>query len=828
MILSFVAAAGMAYAEEMARSLSSPDSGGLADFMRQQAGDESPVNGIVVAEPIRLPHLDGYQEDETRAFLDDTSPLRQATMLQPTPYRQPRVAVTPEVPLASQTASLGSQLFASGSLDQSLLRQVRQQMNSFRFDVVSGAQAGPLTTTDIGSLLKKSTAAPSTEVQRRTPIVNDPRVRSSRIGTLAASGSYWVAAREDLDTVLSKFDSRLLDSVVVIPGPYSSTYGPGFRFIDFTLLPSPRSECGCEWIGRTSFDHNSNGNQWFGLQSIGRAGENWGMRLDYVHRVGGNYRAGNGTPVSSSYESREWLLSMGRDLRNGDTIELSALRLDQTDVELPGYVFDIDVLVTDGYSVSYLQDDHWLAAGADTEIWYNRTWFEGDAQNPAKRDQFPLLDLISYQGFTDVDSLSTGYRRALGWGESSTYRLTMGHDLRFIKQELNEISSGLPLGGFIPIVDANSPIPRSFSVNPGLFAEYSESFCGDWYFVGGGRVDYVQTDVVDDPEKLQALTFSTTPATMSEILGTDQVQTDRFLWNLFGTLQRRYSDQLVGSVSVGYAERPPTLTELYAVEPYLLVLQNGLNNVTGDPRLDDEKLIQLDVVLDYESETVRAGARGFHGWAFDYITFENMRTLRFGPDNEVQQVDLKYVNTDRVTLTGFEGYLELFPRRWASPFATVRYVDGRDRTRNGDFATRQGQAGMPSIRLEGQPRGAFSFVPGADAEPLPGISPLETRVGFRLNDVVGTPQWNMELSARIVDNQDRVASSLLESPTPGFTVWDLRGNYQPTWADGLLLVSGLENFTNKNYREHLDFRSFNGVSVRQPGINFYFGADWQY
>lgn len=783
---------------------------------------------VVAATPFELLSAETQQTLEADRLFGEGSFLRTVTLLQPTPFQQPRISSSLSVSVSTQAPSLTARLFAQGAVDQSLLRQARTSSGSFRIDVIRGSEAGPLSTTDLGSLLKKSKTSLSTEVQRRTPIVNDPRIRSSRVGALAASGSYWVPARADLDTVVSKFDSRLIDDVVVIPGPYSSIYGPGLHFVDFRLKQSPRSSRGPEWSGRTAFDYGANGDQWLGLQSISSAGSNWGMRLDYAHRGGSDYRAGNDDLVPSSYSSREWNLSLGRDFQSGDSIEFSAIRLDQTDVEFPGYVFDLDVLVTDGYEVTYHQDRHWWADRADTETWYNRTWFEGNAQNPRKAGQFPILDAISYVGFTDVDSLSIGYRRALGWGDDASYQIVVGHDLRFIKQELNERSSGLPIGGFIPIVNANSPVPRSYSVNPGLFASYTERLCRHWTFGAGGRIDYFQSDVVDDPQKLQELTFSQNPATIDEILGTDRLQTDRLLLSLYMNLQRRFNDCLVGGISLGYAERPPTLTELYAVQPFLLLLQNGLTTVTGDPLLDDEKLIQFDVNLEYDTDSFRAGVRGFYGWAFDYITFENMRTLRSGPNNEVQQVSLKYVNTDLATMTGFESFVELLPGERFSPFATVRYVDGRDRTRNGDFATRPGEAGIPSVRTQGLSRGAFSFVPGSDSEPLPGISPLESRVGVRLNDTARRPEWNVELSARIVDNQDRIATSLLESATAGFTTWDLRGTYQPAAIDGLILVSGVENFTDKTYREHLDFRSPTGASVFQPGANFYFGVDRRY
>ena len=540
----------------------------LDDTVSDMPSDHRPV--VIAAEPIQLSIPDGTSDAEIHQFLNDTSPIRQAMMLQPTPFLEPRVALTPEVPQAAGR-SLTQRLFSSPAVDRSLLRQSPGAVRSFRVDYIGGGESTTLNTTDLGSLLKKSPAALSTSVQRRTPIVNDPRVRGSRIDSLAASGSYWVPARADLDTAVSKIDSRLVQDVIIVPGPYSSLYGPGFSFLDFKLLPSPRSEGHAHLTGRSSVDFQSNGDQWLGQQGFSGSGTDWGLRFNYAHRTGSDYRAGDDSRVPSSYESREFTLAAGRDFDNGRSIEFSGLRLDQTDVDFPGYVFDIDVLVTDGYSLTLFDDDPWISDQSETELWYNRTWFEGDAQDPAKRDEFPLLALINYIGFTNVDSMSTGYRRGLSWGEGTNYRFTLGHDLRFVKQELNELSSGIPIGGFFPIIDANSPIPKSFSANPGIFAEYSETFCCDWTFRTGGRLDYVQTDIVENPENLQSITFSENPATLAEILGTDQWQTDRFLWGLHAGLERRYSKNLIGTASLGYAERPPNLTESYAAAAVLAV-----------------------------------------------------------------------------------------------------------------------------------------------------------------------------------------------------------------------------------------------------------------
>ncbi|HQR42619.1 MAG TPA: TonB-dependent receptor, partial [Gemmatales bacterium] len=79
------------------------------------------------------------------------------------------------------------------------------------------------------------------------------------------------------------------------------------------------------------------------------------------------------------------------------------------------------------------------------------------------------------------------------------------------------------------------------------------------------------------------------------------------------------------------------------------------------------------------------------------------------------------------------------------------------------------------------------------------------------------PRWTVDLGARIVVSQNRVATSLGEIPTPGFTVYNVRGNWRinDTWA----ISGGIENVFDRFYREHLDI--ITGAGVYQPGRNFY-------
>ena len=168
----------------------------------------------------------------------------------------------------------------------------------------------------------------------------------------------------------------------------------------------------------------------------------WGFRASYGQRTGNDYDSGDGTGIPSSFNSRVADLALGGDFAADSRVEMNYLRVDQTDVELPGQAFDIDFLVTDGFDVHYALENQSYCDRLNVDAWYNRTRFDGSAQRPGKRRQFPYYDWIQFLGFTDVDSMSAGFRLAPAWGDADCEQLTIGLDLRCLKQEINEITSG--------------------------------------------------------------------------------------------------------------------------------------------------------------------------------------------------------------------------------------------------------------------------------------------------------------------------------------------------------------------------------------------------
>jgi outer membrane receptor protein involved in Fe transport len=180
---------------------------------------------------------------------------------------------------------------------------------------------------------------------------------------------------------------------------------------------------------------------------------------------------------------------------------------------------------------------------------------------------------------------------------------------------------------------------------------------------------------------------------------------------------------------------------------------------------------------------------------------------------------LRATNAELVTLTGFDFDVEREISHRLTAFGSARYLLGDDL----DIALTDG-----------------TFL----AQPLFGISPLEGRIGLRLHDMWGGEKWGSEISARMVDGQDRIAGlrlgsnsiqSLgpLEEATPGFTVWNVRGYYN--YSRNLHMVAGIENLFDRTYQEHLDLRipadtrpdsTFDATRVLAPGSTLYVGFEW--
>jgi len=774
---------------------------------RVAIGDsEAQSDGAVVASVLSVAdqlHSDASAEESAGTDAESASHLIQDEVA-PAPVGPQLFETAPTSPMTAQ--QLSASLFGGVGAAESLLSANRRSVaEGPATGVVLGSESKVLVTTDVGSLLRKSSSVLGVTAQRRSPIMNAPRIRGNSLGQLVASGSYWFPARPDLDTLVSKIDSHLIQDVVVIKGPYAARYGPGFSFIDFELAGTPRYEYGPAVEASTTLDYSSNGDQWYGRQSVQGGSQDYGYRIGYGHGVGIDYETGNGGRIPSSYNTRNFDAAFGFDLDPESSLEFVYLRQEQSGVELPNNVYDLRFLETDAFEVEYTKRDGIISDLFTLEGWYNQTRFDGNNLGPGKRAHMPLLNAINWTGNVQAQNMSTGFTSALTWGQADGCHLTLGTDLRYLKQNIDQIERADAFGAAAGNPLENYPVPRARSVNPGLFLNWKKHASSRLTLNGGARVDWVRTDAASTAP----LAFTSQPwySTMEEWFEVGSLDREFAMVSFYLTGEYIVDDNVTATFGGGYAERPPTLFQQYSVSPNANIMaQYATSFVYGHPDLKKERRWQVDAGVTAEYDRFRTGVSSYFAWVQDYITLDYFWM------NAAAGIPLYgLVNTELATLVGTEVYAEYDVTPYATLFGNMSYVAGHDHSLNNtthfDFF---GSALTDS-------RDTF------EDQALPMISPLESRLGFRLQEPIEA-SYGMEFSARIIARQDRVASLLLEQSTPAFATMDIRGFWRPT--DRSTFVAGIENLADRHYQEHLDPRHH--AIVFQPGINFYTGFERTY
>lgn len=721
------------------------------------------------------------------------------------PFRRQQL----DVSLAAAEGNLLREQVLSISLASRYLRELAQLEASPSADVVGRGEVQVAAPTDLGSLLQKSDDVQTVSAQRRSQAAFDPHVRGYHFGQIysQSAGEYFLPVRLDLDSMLSKIDPYLIQTVTVIPGPYGLRYGPGLAFIDVVPINTPRSQSGPMWSNRANVTTRGNGSQILGQDTLSGGGQNYGFISAYGLRSGADYRAGNGQLIPSSYHSQNALLQLGWDTDNG-RVEARYNRFDLWNTEYALQFFDVNSLQTDSFNLSYAGTDEVSGADQIAQIWWNQTKFNGDDLRASKNeirqrtvnalnsDFNTNLNLNQFQGFVNGGLVSAGARAVRTYGEDAGNYTRVGTDFRYVTQSTFEHFRILGSQATIPFEDGqiSTNQPHSVLIDPGMFAESSTAWTSYFNTTVGGRVDYVNTkprasEYDDDPSApgLSNVAFNQNDVLLAGYLTGELVVTDE--WSIRS--------------GVGYAERVPDLINRYADGVFLGILQDGASRIIGRPALKKERATQADVsaVANYEYATCRATC--FYSWIDDYNTY-----TAFPINLPAGAQFLLATNTALATLGGAEFYGDYRATDVTTFFASLQYVRGID------------------VQIH---------------RSLPQIYPLQSRLGVRWADPSAANDWGLEWGFRLVAAQNQIGylrdgnsetlRIAVESPTAGFYTSYVRGYYN--LSQQVHLVGGIDNMFNRNYLEHLDLRlkgpaaTPGGVTAAfAPGFTAYVGLEW--
>ncbi|MFO0820604.1 MAG: TonB-dependent receptor [Pirellulales bacterium] len=696
------------------------------------------------------------------------------------------------------------------------------------------ATNAPATTT--GGLL---TQAPGVIVRSTSVLNQDIRIRgysgSQVVGV--ADGVNQIKTRLDIDALFSQIDPSLIDSVSVISGPYSVEYGPGFSFLDARLISPTRTDI-LSITSHSTVGFNTNGQQLVWRETLGYSNVSSGAIVSFGQRMGNDYSPGANSrdyDVPASYHVQDVYAALSSDVTELGRLDIRFLHQGLHDTELPGVAYDINhqhaEQVNFRWSVrdEFTEDERFV-----TQFWWNQAVFDGDSSRAAKHRTFsdrlmaePDPDLLG--GVLIGNGLAEGWgARAVSiWGDLDFWQVRAGLDWRRTRQFYRE--SNFEANGDMAFDGDVFGLPDSTTDDFGAFVGGSFSLTDRWQIGVGQRIDAVGYSV-------QANDIVATTTEYSPVDGFQPgFDTDvRWLTTTYLTSSFQANEVLTLSAGVGYAMRPPNLTELYSDQPFAPLVRFGNSFALGDSELDPERNLQFDVGFTVKDEETTFGARAFHSTINDYIglaannysTFPEVgvappgvlgRGRPYMPDPGIPNQDLNadsasigysYRNISRATLYGFDIWGEHALQPWLEVVGSVAYTHGinHDPTWVDVFTG--------------------NVTPLSDSEGLPGIYPLSGTLGLRLVEPEDR-RWTLEWQTRMAADQNVLAYSLGEVGTPGFAVHNIHAFYR--WNDYVSIRTSILNVLDRNYFEHNSLaivdRDGNIGFVKNPGFSWFVGVD---
>ncbi len=494
------------------------------------------------------------------------------------------------------------------------------------------------------------------------------------------------------------------------------------------------------------------------LFSMNYSRKTWAIRANGVYRRFENYRAGGGQSIQFT-QFEKW---------NG---AISAKYM-PTDKD----VFRFDFIIDEGYNIGYaaLPMDVLFAKakmyGLTYQHYPSQAWFEKfemkvyantvvHSMDDTKRPNVPMhMDMPgwtkTFGGYTDGRLKFSKHKivvRVDGYYTNARAEMTMYPN--------NEAPMFMLTW---PDVD---------KLDFGLFLQDDVQFNDKRSLSFSARLEYLNTEVIDEFGVQQAAVFN------QDVSDKDH----RLLKNANISYMEKFGKGFTGWVTVGFAERAPSITEQYAF--YIFNAYDGFDYV-GFQDVKNEKAVQGDVGFAFNSKRFQARTTGFYYHIFDYIlgaVDSTLDAMTIGA-NGVKISE----NIPSAQLTGGNLELSYSPLKVLSLSNTSSYTYGHT----------------------------------AEGDPLPLIPPFKNLSSVKWSHKKGFVQLECEAAAP----QTRVNPEFGEQKTPAYALLHLRASYFFLFGQKrLTLNAGIENLTDNNYRTHLDWGG-----IPRPGVNGYLNVSFTF
>ncbi len=642
-------------------------------------------------------------------------------------------------------------------------------------EVEPSRQARP----DLVESLKET---PHVHLVRRGGINFEPVVqglRETQLAMIVDGTRTFAAGPARMDSELSHVDPGTVASVRVVAGPYALAEGAGAMaaiLVDSDPVPRPQ-----RWRvgGRGGLGWRSNGAARIGHTRVHAGNPGFGVSLRAAGDLLDDYSAGSTggvatAPVPGDAAAHQLGARVRVNPSPNQELLVSGFYDEQTGVDYPGRLLTAEHFLLRSWQASY----RWARPDGVLSSVKFRAYLNKKSHRMSNEGKPTAMDMpgrmppfaLDVSLPTEADTFGVAGRVELS--PSDSWRVQTGWDFFRLQQEAQRF-----------IARASN---RMLLFNDTVWAGTSLRNLGTYAHVGRSfrrgevraavRLDFVGSDAGRPSEYF---------------LANSGPDSDRTETNANFSLAGRY--ELGGGLTLaggaGRVVRTANALERYS-DRFPSTRFQVAAEFMGNPDVRPESSLQGDLGVEWAVRNFRFSAGGFVRSIGDYITVM--------PDSAL---------TKRLPL---------------SPPAVFRYVNGTSAFFRGWNVGVRRSADWLELRAR-----AFKTI--ADdrqlVEPVLGIAPLELDATVRV--VQPGRRWWAEYGLRNVWEQQRISTTRMETPSPGFMLHAIRLGVN--LREGTILHMGMENLGDRYYSEHLNsLNPFTRQRIPEMGrtVTLAFTTEW--
>jgi iron complex outermembrane recepter protein len=676
------------------------------------------------------------------------------------------------IELAMEVKSIeGVEIFADARERQPYMR-----------NVINAETIEKLPVRDIGEYLRSE---PNVSGIRKGATNIDPVIRGMKAGQLnvQANGGHKIegGCPNRMDPSSSHIDPHDITRIEILKGPYALRFGPVFGGVlnISTKKATPHDDFRLNARAIRGWESNWNGNREH-ISLVGGNRQVFFALSGNNHRYG-NYTAGNGEEIKSSFRKYNYSAELGISPSERHEVLFSYKGSHGRDIRFPALAMDEREDNTNLSAVSYrYENPGGSLRSIDLKLYRSEVYHEMDNK------WRPFSDTVV--AISTVDALTRGGRTDFGI-QFREGILQTGFDYEHIYKDGTRVKNLIMQPGLPVKVE---PLWQNAHIrNLGFFAEYRQNLNDRLHWIAAARID--RNEATSDAMLLENM--------MGKPMYYNDTTSSEFFNFSFSTgLMYQLSSSLSVDFALGRGVRNPDM-----VERFIILLPVGYDryDYLGNPQLKPEANHQADITINYSSS--KAGffsANGFFSYITDYVTGIRVPPTQVMPQTAGVLGVKRFENIDHAFLYGFE-------LRWRSPDQLKWIAD-----LSAAYTTGINPEAVRHVVENGNVTGSELV----KNDPLSEIPPFEANLKVRYKML--KERLIPELNIRMVAAQNRISAAYGEEETPGFAVAGINLFYR--YNALLSLSGGVNNIFDTAYYEHLNRRIIGSTSsLYEPGRIFY-------